>query len=298
MQLKSGAAGPGVDNVRRILEPGANCWVKSEASQAGVLVDARDYYRAFYRAARRARQYIAITGWQFDSDVALLRGEDSQGAGEVRMLPLLRELCEQNPELHIYILAWDFSLLLALEREWMQQTIFNWRRRPDSLPLRCLGSRCPARTTRSWCSLTASWPSPAAWTSVTAAGTTGTTRRIRSCAATRAEIPHGPYHDVQAVLTGPVVERLTELFEARWFNSGGGPLKLPRRCPVMMWRWRPRCCCRRDRWRSAAPSARRWCPSRSPSRRSAGSTWMPSTPPSASSMWRTSTSPRAPSSRR
>jgi len=92
-----------------------------------VLVDARDYYRAFYRAARRARQYIAITGWQFDSNVALMRGGDAHEAGEARMLPLLRELCEQNPELHIYILAWDFSLLLALEREWMQQTLFNWR---------------------------------------------------------------------------------------------------------------------------------------------------------------------------
>jgi phosphatidylserine/phosphatidylglycerophosphate/cardiolipin synthase-like enzyme len=32
---------------------------------------------------------------------------------------------------------------------------------------------------------------------------------------------------VQAVLTGPVVRPLVELFEARWFNSGGGPLRLP-----------------------------------------------------------------------
>jgi phospholipase D1/2 len=39
--------------------------------------------------------------------------------------------------------------------------------------------------------------------------------------------PHGPYHDVQSVLTGPVVEKLAELFEARWFNSGGGTLRLP-----------------------------------------------------------------------
>ena len=66
--------------MRRILVPGSNCWLQAEAEQAGVLVDARDYYRAFYRAARRARQYIAILGWQFDSDVALLRGEDAQGA--------------------------------------------------------------------------------------------------------------------------------------------------------------------------------------------------------------------------
>ena len=37
--------------------------------EAGVLVDASDYYRAFFHAARAARRYIVIAGWQFDSEV-------------------------------------------------------------------------------------------------------------------------------------------------------------------------------------------------------------------------------------
>jgi phospholipase D1/2 len=214
--------------VRRILVPGHNCWVQAEAQEAGVLVDARDYYRAFHRVALRARQYIAITGWQFDSDVALLRDDDArQVQCEVRMLPLLRELCARNPELQVYILAWDFSLLLALEREWMQELLFNWRservffRFDTSAPL--YGSHHQKL--------------------VIVDGQVAFTGGMDICdcrwddrshpprSALRCDTgrePHGPYHDVQAVVTGPVVERLTELFEARWFNSGGGLLKLPK----------------------------------------------------------------------
>jgi phosphatidylserine/phosphatidylglycerophosphate/cardiolipin synthase-like enzyme len=213
--------------VRRILEPGSNCWQRAETDQAGVLIDARDYYRAFYRAARRAKQYIAILGWQFDSDVALLRGEDAEAVrGETRMLPMLRELCEQNPELHIYILAWDFSLLLALEREWMQTVLFNWSseqisfRFDTSAPLSgahhqklvIIDGQLAFTGGMDICDCRWDDRSHPA-------------RSTMRCDSGRD--PHGPYHDVQAAVTGPVVERLVELYEARWFNSGGGPLRLP-----------------------------------------------------------------------
>jgi phosphatidylserine/phosphatidylglycerophosphate/cardiolipin synthase-like enzyme len=192
-----------------------------------VIIDARDYYRAFYQAASRAKRYIAITGWQFDSDVALLRGEDAQAApGEVRMLPLLRELCERNPELHVYILAWDFSLLFAMEREWMQELLFNWRserisfRFDASAPLYgahhqklvLIDGKLAFTGGMDICDCRWDDRDHAAYSEL-------------RCDTGRE--PHGPYHDVQAVVTGPVVEKLAELFEARWFNSGGGALRLP-----------------------------------------------------------------------
>ena len=213
--------------MRRILEPGSNCWLSAETDQAGVLIDARDYYRTFYRAARRARQYIAILGWQFDSDVALLRGEDTRAAqGETRMLSLLRELCEHNPGLHVYILAWDFSLVLALEREWMQKVIFNWSserisfRFDTSAPLGgahhqklvIIDGQLAFTGGMDICDCRWDDRSHPA-------------RSTLRCDSGRD--PHGPYHDVQTVVTGQVVERLVELYEARWFNSGGGPLRLP-----------------------------------------------------------------------
>jgi phospholipase D1/2 len=71
-----------------------------------------------------------MSGWQFDSGVALLRGEDVPADSEVHFLPFLNGLCDANPELHVYILAWDFHVVLALERQWMQQVYFHWMTNP------------------------------------------------------------------------------------------------------------------------------------------------------------------------
>jgi phosphatidylserine/phosphatidylglycerophosphate/cardiolipin synthase-like enzyme len=192
-----------------------------------VIIDARDYYRAFYQAASRAKRYIAITGWQFDSDVALLRGEDAQGAqGEVRMLPLLRELCQRNPELHVYVLAWDFSLLLAMEREWMQELLFNWHSERLSFRFDASAPLYAAHHQK----LVLIDGQVAFTGGMDICDCRWDDRSHPACSTLRCDTgrdPHGPYHDVQAVLTGPVVERLAELFEARWFNSGGGELRLP-----------------------------------------------------------------------
>ena len=57
-----------------ILKPGSNCMGLFEAGETGLLIDACDYYRAFYHTAGQARKYLLLAGWQFDSDVRLLRG--------------------------------------------------------------------------------------------------------------------------------------------------------------------------------------------------------------------------------
>ena len=57
-----------------ILAPGTNCMGIYPVHETGVLVDACDYYRAFYLSALKARRYILLAGWQFDSEVRLLRG--------------------------------------------------------------------------------------------------------------------------------------------------------------------------------------------------------------------------------
>jgi len=101
------------------------------AESSGVLVDAADYYRAFHAAAAQAQRYILISGWQFDRGVQLLRGVDAVGRGqELRLLEFLDGLCARNPALHIYLLAWDFHFVFALEREWMQRLWFHFASNP------------------------------------------------------------------------------------------------------------------------------------------------------------------------
>jgi hypothetical protein len=54
------------------------------------------------RAALTAERYILLSGWQFDSEVALLRGAEAEAAAApVTLLKLLDYLCEQKPGLQI-----------------------------------------------------------------------------------------------------------------------------------------------------------------------------------------------------
>ena len=113
--------------MKPILKIGDNCWKISPVTTSGLLVDGRDYYRAFYHAARSAERYIAISGWQFDSNVALLRGADAQAAGEeASLLSFLNGLCEKKPELRVFILAWDFSFVYGFDREWFLHWYVHW----------------------------------------------------------------------------------------------------------------------------------------------------------------------------
>jgi phospholipase D1/2 len=213
--------------VTLVLRPGHNVWREVTAEAAGVIVDAADYYDAFYWAARAARRSILISGWQFDRKVKLLRGGDVPPGAEVRFLKFLDGLCKSNPALHICILAWDFHVVFAAEREWMQRVYFHWmtnRRfhfRFDDAPvaggshhqkfvvvdggLAFLGGMdvCESR----WddrCHLA-----------------------VNPVRISRGR-PQKPYHDVQVYLAGgegPGV--LEEMFFERWQRSGGTPPRLP-----------------------------------------------------------------------
>jgi phospholipase D1/2 len=211
-----------------ILRPGENCWLTGEVRRAGLLIDGRDYYRAFYSAARAARRYILIAGWQFDSEVCLLRGNDANGAdGELCLLPFLNLLCERNESLRVYLLAWDFSILYALKREFLQAWWFNWTshrrlrfRFDSSHPLGACHHQKFAVID----------------------GHIGFVGGMDICSGYWDDREHRvkhrhrlnsdkkcyqPRHDLQAYLVGPAVMALTRLFERRWRFSGGGRLRLP-----------------------------------------------------------------------
>lgn len=214
--------------IQQILKPGDNCWKVRPVTESGVLIDGRDYYRAFYRAAANAKNYILMSGWQFDSEVQLLRGRDiKESSGELRLLPFLNSLCQKNPELRIYILAWDFSWLFALEREWFQKWIFDWTASPG-MKFR-FDSVHPV-----WASYHQKF--------VVIDGHTAFIGGMDICSSRwddrRHEAgnpertgqdsgPYGPYHDVQAFIRGGAVTDLAELFNFRWVQAGGDPIELP-----------------------------------------------------------------------
>ena len=217
-----------------LLRPGRTCWTISPAEDSGLLIDGRDYFREFARAAREARRHILLAGWQFDTTVSLLRGKDRPDPREdVRLLPFLRDLCRKNPELRIYLLCWDYSPAFYFQREWLQDYKFNWASRgriffrfDDRHPLG--GSHHQKFAVID--------------------GSLGFVGSLDFCHARwdlrdhPVECPDrrepdgvdvsGPYHEVQAYVTGPAASDLVELFEARWILSGGKPLRLAPARPV------------------------------------------------------------------
>ena len=212
----------------RVLTQGRNQWCDLPVRTLGLLIDGDDYYREFYRAALEAKHYILLAGWQFDSDACLLRGPEAEGAPlPVELKAFLSGLCDRTPSLRIYMLAWDYATVFALERQWMQEQLFNWTTN-DHLTFRFdehtvengahhqkfvvidgelafLGGLdlCDHR----WDDRAHKLPNP-----------------LR---VSRGE-PHKPFHDVQAYVQSREVARaLEKLFMTRWSLAGGKEFSLP-----------------------------------------------------------------------
>ncbi|MDB4974599.1 MAG: hypothetical protein JWN48_2940 [Myxococcaceae bacterium] len=212
----------------RILESSVPTYRVESVDELGLLVDGDDYYREFYRAASSAERYLLLSGWQFDSDAQLLRGgEAEQATHPVTLLKFLNDLCNQKENLQIWILAWDFSLVFAGEREWMQELVFHWSTNER------LRFRFDDNHVERGCHHQKF---------VVVDGELSFLGGLDLCddrwddrrhlahnplRLSRGE-PHKPFHDVQAYLRGRAMARaLSDLFLRRWERAGGDPLVLP-----------------------------------------------------------------------
>jgi phosphatidylserine/phosphatidylglycerophosphate/cardiolipin synthase-like enzyme len=204
----------------------ANAW-RLHHVRSGILVDARDYYRAFYEAASRARRSILLLGWQFDSDVALVRGGDVPAGVDpdsVRLLAFLDGLCAARPELEVRLLAWDHSLWFALEREVLQKLSFDLRTSERFVfekdatvaeygahhqKVAIVDGRAAFLGSADLCQ--DRWD-----TSEHAPGHPLRFGRGR---------PSKPCHEVQAVVTGAAARSLVDMFVERWVDATGEVLE-------------------------------------------------------------------------
>ncbi|MBX3220657.1 MAG: phospholipase [Labilithrix sp.] len=198
-------------------------WRIHERSESALLIDGRDYYRAFFSAASKATTSILLLGWQFDSDVQLLRGDDLPDGIEPReaeLLAFLDRLCRERPELQIRVLAWDHSVLFALERELLQKLYFDaiscerfdfrW---DNTVPLggshhqkvAIVDGRVAFFGSQDLCQ--ARWDDSA--------------HRPDNEHRTSRGVSHQPYHEVQVVVTGDAARSMVDLFVWRWYGATG-----------------------------------------------------------------------------
>ena len=202
--------------------PTSNCSFVTESDETAAIVDAHHYYRAVHRAIGDARRQLFMTGWQFHTEVQLVRGVELEN-GPVTLIERLLQCLNARPELEVYILAWEYSAMFAIERQWGQKLLF--------------GSRHP-RMHFLWDSC---HPPGASHHQkiVTVDGSYAFTGGMDVCQDrwdTRAHHlddqlrvnpdghPVKPYHDVQTYVAGPAAERLASIFVERWLLNGGAPL--------------------------------------------------------------------------
>jgi phosphatidylserine/phosphatidylglycerophosphate/cardiolipin synthase-like enzyme/uncharacterized membrane protein YdjX (TVP38/TMEM64 family) len=110
----------------RIMRPGRNCWRIERTHRFSLLVDADAYFRAVRAAIRSAQHSVYILSWDIDSRTRLVPGGANDGFPEP-LGDFLHEVVAARPELHAYVLNWDFAMLYALEREWLPVYKLNWR---------------------------------------------------------------------------------------------------------------------------------------------------------------------------
>ena len=209
-----------------IVKVGRNAWRRLDADDAGVLVDAADYYHAVYWAVSRAQSHVLMSGWQFDSGVPLLRGADAPAGVDVRFLKFLDGVCRRRPELRVYLLAWDFHLVFAGEREWLQRVYFHWM---TSSNLHFRFADHPAAGGSHHQKFVVVDGSLAFLGGMDVCEARWDDRRHLANNPLRLSRghPQKPYHDAQAWLIGRETARaLEDLFTERWQLAGGPPLEL------------------------------------------------------------------------
>lgn len=212
-----------------ILVPGRSCAILADAPRSGLLVDGHDYYRAVYDACRQARRSILMLGWQFDSRVELLRGDEANDAEHpIALLRFLTTLCEERPELQVRILTWRSSPVFALEREPFQSLTFRLRshdnlrfERDSCHPLGASQHQKVVIVDRSIAMLGGMDVCKGRWDD--RAHLAHDPRRGRK-PLRLAYYP--PYHDVQAYVTGAAVDVLRAWFVDRWQRGCGEALEL------------------------------------------------------------------------
>lgn len=213
--------------MQRVLT-GKTAWRIHERTRAGLLIDAHDYYRAFYEAASRAKRSILMLGWQFDSDVQLVRGDElPPGADpqDYQLLPMLDRLCRERPDLEVKMLAWDHSLFFALEREILQKVVFDiatisrFQFKTDgTVPLGGSHHQKVAIIDGQIAFMGSADICQDRWD--TSAHVARDPLRV-----SRKVQAYKPYHEVQAVFTGQPVRSLLDLFADRWQYATGESLE-------------------------------------------------------------------------
>jgi phosphatidylserine/phosphatidylglycerophosphate/cardiolipin synthase-like enzyme/uncharacterized membrane protein YdjX (TVP38/TMEM64 family) len=113
-----------------LLAEGETCWKIAHAPRFAVLIDAAEYYANLRSAILAAERSVVIVGWDIDSRVRLVPERKPKDGYPAKLLPFLNAVLSEKPDLHIVLLAWDFSMIYAFEREFLPGYTFRSQAHP------------------------------------------------------------------------------------------------------------------------------------------------------------------------
>jgi len=213
-----------------VLQPGRNCWRIEPADQVAFVVDGADYYRAFYDVVCQAAHHILIVGWDLDSRIDLLRPQkspDHTSAPPTKLGDCLRTLVQQRPNLEIYILAWDFAMVYALEREWVPQFKIPWRSH-SRLHVHMDNQHPPGGCHHQKVVVVDDVLAFVGGLDLTRSRWDTPEHRVDDPRRTDPNgDPYAPFHDVQMMVQGAIASSLGDLARERWQRATGRQIQPP-----------------------------------------------------------------------
>jgi len=223
-----------------LYQPGSNCWRIEQADRAGFLIDAADYFRAFYDALSEARHGVLILGWDINSRVELLRQptQSQKSSSPPCMLgEFLLHLVQQRQDLHIYVLAWDFAMVYALEREWIPEFKVPWHSHAR-LHVHMDGQHPHGGCHHQKVVVVDDRLAFVGGLDLTRSRWDTSEHRIDDPRRTDPDgTAYPPFHDVQMMVEGKVAQALGDLARERWHRATGKKLSQPMPCSPASHLW-------------------------------------------------------------
>jgi phospholipase D1/2 len=195
----------------------------SRAERFGWLIDAEEYFIALRDSIGKAQQEILILGWDIDSRTELIRDPDHPDYPSP-LSGTLEALVRQKPGLRVHVLSWDFAVIYVLERELAPARSFGWQN-SERLNFELDGEHPVGASHHQKIVVIDGVLAFSGGIDLTKAR--WDTRR-HAAGDDRRRDPDGqryrPFHDVQAIVSGPAAADLRELVNDRWMNATGETL--------------------------------------------------------------------------
>ncbi|GLP99612.1 phospholipase [Methylophaga thalassica] len=210
-----------------ILKEGNNCWQKTHADQVALLIDGENYFGALHAAIQRAKHSVYILSWDIDSRMQLVRNSDQVEDLPIELGAFISEVLNRNPDLHVYILNWDWAMVYTMEREWLPMYKPAWKSQ-NRLHFK-LDGECPMGASQHQKVVVID--DEIAFSGGFDIGKSRWDSSEHKAKESRRIDPDGhhypPFHDVQMMVQGEAAAALGDLARERWLKATGEKLNKP-----------------------------------------------------------------------